>query len=75
MAEKRNIPLVDVFTGQPWEVNSMKELLESKGITAVAKEKIIGEFDSDPVAVISLQVKEKDYESAVAAICKIKKDQ
>ena len=69
MNKEDKTPLVDVFTGSPWEAELVKGLLESSGIQSVLKEDIMATIapyiSTNGVAVM---VSEENYEPAMEII-------
>ena len=68
MKGKDETPLVEVFTGSPWEAELTKGLLESNGIASVVKDGIMGTLAPYISPEVSIMVNESDYEAAVEVI-------
>ncbi len=73
MKEDQNTPIVEVFTGTPWEAELVKGLLESAGIQAALKDDNFGSLA--PSMSINLGpggmrvlVSAEDYETAVQLV-------
>jgi hypothetical protein len=73
MAVDDNTPLVEVFTGTPWEAELVKGLLESAGIEAALKDDNLGSLAPSMSVNIGLGgmrviVAPEDYEVAIQLV-------
>ncbi|WP_321519877.1 DUF2007-related protein [uncultured Bacteroides sp.] len=73
MTTDDNIPLVEVFTGTPWEAELVKGLLESAGIQAVLRDDNFGSMVPSMTANfgpggMKVIVSSEDYEAAVQLV-------
>jgi len=68
MKGKDDTPLVEVFTGSPWEAELTKGLLESNGIESVVKDGIMGTLAPYISPEVAILVNESDYEAATEVI-------
>lgn len=68
MKGKADAPLVEVFTGSPWEAELTKGLLESSGIESIVKDGIMGTLAPYISPEVSIMVNESDYQAATEII-------
>lgn len=74
-AADKNIRVVEVFSGSPWEAELVKGLLESNGIDSILKDgnmaAIAPYYDGQEVTIF---VDQNDYEGAMEIIRAREKD-
>ena len=68
MKGKDDTPLVEVFTGSPWEAEITKGLLESSGIETALKDGIMGTLAPYISPEVAIMVNQSDYEAATEII-------